>query len=121
MRKIARAAATTALAAVAVIVPLTGTAVAAPSHAVSGGWDRGDGWGRGDGGWGRGHNGNWCGGHHRGGVRLWTYYRWSNGWGHGRGWDNRGGDRFGFGGERFVFGRDGRDCGCGDGFRGGRF
>ncbi|MDX3078305.1 hypothetical protein ACIP98_19430 [Streptomyces sp. NPDC088354] len=117
MRKLARAAATTALAAVAVIVPLTGTAQAAPSHAVTGGWDEG---GYGRGGFDRGHHGGRCG-EHRGGVRLWTYYRWSNHWGHGRGWDDRGGDRFGFGRDRFEFGRDGRDCGCSYAFRGGRF
>ncbi|MFF3559879.1 hypothetical protein ACFYXS_07585 [Streptomyces sp. NPDC002574] len=118
MRKLARAAATTALAAVAVIVPLTGTAQAAPSHAVTGSGYDGGGYSRG--GFDRGHHGGWCGGH-RGGVRLWTYYRWSNHWGHGRGWDDRGGERFGFGRDRFEFGRDGRDCGCSYAFRGGRF
>ncbi|MFF3256949.1 hypothetical protein ACFYWP_39615 [Actinacidiphila glaucinigra] len=100
MRKFVRAAATAALATVAMAVPMTATASAAPSHSASGHYRT------------AGH-GNWGGDHGRCGPRLWGYGRWDDRWdrgrGHGRGYGfaHQRYDRFGFGRSWLD-----RDCDC---------
>ncbi|WUD73256.1 hypothetical protein OG937_16950 [Streptomyces sp. NBC_00510] len=104
MRKFVRAAATAALATVALAVPMTATASATPSHSASGHYRN------------AGH-GNWGGDYGRCGPRQWGYGRWDDRWdrgrghghgrGHGRGFAHQRYDRFGF--DRYW---QDRDCDC---------